>query len=105
MFYSKEDEKYMKKLLIETFKNPNEKYILEFENGMIVEVTSDTCYETDNGLDIHEEGYEEYNACAMRVEKVISAADNDNNFEIGRLIEISYHNYPKRIINSKGNNI
>lgn len=43
--------------------------------------------------------YEEYYACAMKILKVIN--DNNQTFEIGKLIEINYRNYPQKIIIQK----
>ena len=73
----------------------NQIYILEYPNGDKIEAQVDTCYETDNGLEMEDPDYEEYHACAMRIVKVIE--DKNGSFKEGSLIEINYHNYPQQI--------
>lgn len=75
--------------------NADQVYILEYPNGDKVEAQVDTCYETDNGLEIEDSDYEEYYACAMRIVKVIE--HKSGSFKEGRLIEINYHTYPRQI--------
>lgn len=70
-------------------------YILEYPNGDKIEAQADTCYETDNGLEIGDSDYEAYHACAMRIIKVIE--DKNGSFQEGSLIEINYHTYPQQI--------
>lgn len=48
----------------------------------------DTIYETDNGLELDDDGYEEYYACAIEVLSILSNSDGKN-FRVGQLIEIS----------------
>ena len=64
--------------------NPNA--ILDVEFGFeSFKAIKDGCYETDNGLEMDEEGYEEYHAILVR------RADT------GKLFEITYKNFPSRI--------
>lgn len=103
MFFSNEEKEIMENLFLSINERKDEIYFLTFFNGSIVEAKVDTCYETDNGLDDNDINFEEYNACAMRIIKVI--IDNDKIFSNGQLIEINYHNYPQEIKNSKGKKI
>lgn len=103
MFFSKEEEKIMGNLFKDISEEPHKIYTLNFEDGSILEVKQDTCYETDNGLDEDDEQYQEYHACAMRIKSVIKDATLEKRYREQMLIEISYLNYPKSIIdcNSK----
>ena len=103
MFFTDKEKEIMEKLFLAIEKNKEDIYVLTFANGDVVEVTVDTCYETDNGLEEDDVNFEEYYACAMKIVKVIN--DNNQTFESGKLIEINYHNYPQKIRNSKGEEI
>lgn len=94
----------MSKLFGHINKYPDEIYIVKLKNGTTFEGTAFTCYETENGLDEDEKGYEEYYACAMQIEKIISKGE-DENLEEGQLIEINYHNYPVSIKTKAGEKI
>lgn len=95
MFFSDEDRKNMGKLFKMLEENNGSRYILSFSSGDIVEAEVDTFYETDNGLELNDPDYEEYNACAMRIVSVI--VDKSKTLVQGKLIEINYHNYPQEI--------
>lgn len=43
------------------------KMILEWKNGLRIQGLIDTSYETDNGLELEDEGYEEYYALAVKI--------------------------------------
>lgn len=91
----------MRRLLLAANDRSEELYTLIFPNGDTVIASIDVYYETDNGLDLDDEKYEEYYACAMRVEKIIE--DKSKSLAEGKLIEINYRNYPLKIIDSQGN--
>lgn len=71
----------------------NEKWIFEFNENLILEVAINGEYESDNGLDIKAEGYEQYFAMLFVVLSVIK--DDSNAHFAGELIEVNYHNLPK----------
>lgn len=100
MFFSYNEKQIMEKLFLSINNNANQLYILTFSNGDVVEAQVDTCYETDNGLEVDDPNYEEYHACAMKIKKMI--VDRNKNLREGNLIEINYHNYPQQIKDSQG---
>lgn len=59
------------------------------DTGNSLLATFDTAYETDNGLELDEDGYEEYNAMAFCEEST------------KKLFEISYHNLPFEVWDGK----
>lgn len=71
----------------------SEKWIFELNDNSILEVALDGEYESDNDLDVGEEGYEEYFAMLFIVLNVIN--DDSNTHFVGELIEINYQNLPK----------
>lgn len=62
----------------------------------IVEGVVDTIYETDNGLDENEEGYQEFYACAIKIIKVIGNLEKKK-LDVNQLIEISKEMQPASI--------
>ena len=90
----------MASLFKDISEQPHKVYIIEFEDGAILEVQQDTCYETDNGLEEDDEQYREYHACAMRIRNVIKDATLEKKYKEQTLIEITYLNYPKSIVDS-----
>lgn len=103
MYFSDREKRVMEGLFRAISENSNQTHVLEYANGDIIEVQADTCYETDNGLDVIDPDYEEYHACAMRIIKV--RKDQNRHFQEGSLIEINYRNYPGQIRDEKGNRL
>ena len=100
MYFSEKDKQVMGSLFKDISNDPYTVYTLKFQEGSILKAEMDTCYETDNGLDLDEEGYEEYSACAMRILDVIKDMTLEKIYKKNMLIEINYHNYPESIIDS-----
>ena len=69
-------------LLQHTHSHANGKYVLYDNAGKSVEAVYDTDYESDNGLDEDEEGYEEYQCIAFK------------RISDGSLFEVNYHQIP-----------
>ena len=69
--------------------NENGLYELFDNNGRSVEAVYDTDYESDNGLDEDEEGYEEYQCIVFK------------RISDGSLFEINYHDIPIKVICDK----
>jgi len=97
MFFSKQEEKIIGNLFKDISEKPHKIYILEFNDGSILKVKQDTCYESDNGLEEDDEQYQEYYACAMEIIKVIKDTTPEKKYKERMLIEINYLNYPKSI--------
>ena len=62
----------------------------------IVERVLDTIYETDNGLDENDKGYQEFYACVIKIKKVVRNLDGKE-LDINQLIEISRETQPTSI--------
>ncbi|MCR4784576.1 MAG: hypothetical protein K6A35_08705 [bacterium] len=81
----KPQEGELKKLLIYLHKSPNTVYSLVNGKESVL-AYYDTDFESDNGLDESDEGYEEFHCIVFR--KV-----ND-----GTLFEVNYHNLPEKVM-------
>ena len=73
-------------LLEFTHSHINGKYTLYDHEGRSVEAVYDTDYESDNGLDEDEEGYEEYQCIAFK------------RISDGTLFEVNYHQIPIKAV-------
>ena len=74
------------------------RYELLLQDETILYAIVNTCYETDNGLDEDEGGYEEFYACLFSIiEVVFVKEENKDIYKENELLEITYHNYPKTI--------
>lgn len=73
-------------LLKFTHSHINGKYTLYDNEGKFVEAVYDTDYESDNGLDEDEEGYEEYHCIAFK------------RISDGGLFEVNYHQIPIKAV-------
>ena len=84
----------MDDMMKEISKYPNGTYLrVEWDNGQLaLDGTIDTIYESDNGLDEEDTAY----ACAFRVKKIVRN-ENDIDYAVDSLIEISIENQPTRI--------
>lgn len=63
--------------------------IIEWTNGTLIKGWLDTIFETDNGLDLDEDGYEEYFAMLVKVQSILQAPFQQNEYSVGNLIEVS----------------
>ena len=85
MLITKKEENTIGVLYRFLHKYPNEVIEVEFENEPKYQAVMDTAYDTDNGLEMDEEGYEEFSAI------LLERLDNKE------LVELTYHHFPKRI--------
>ena len=66
-------------------KHENDLYTLIFADSEKIIATFDTCYESDNELELDDPNYEEFNSIVMR------------NEETDKLFEFNYHNMPTEV--------
>lgn len=88
----------MDALLSEISKYPNgTKLIICWSNGLKINGEIDTIYETDNGLEMEEDKYFEYYACAFRVLAILNFSKKKPKFRVNELIEVSMQDAPFRV--------
>lgn len=80
------NQKMFNRLLAYVHAFSNGKYTLYDNEGKSVEAVYDTDYESDNGLDEDEEGYEEYQCIAFK------------RISDGGLFEVNYHQIPVKAV-------
>lgn len=73
------------------------KLIYEFEDGGKVLGETDTIYESDNGLDLDEEGYEEYYVAVVKIISVLQYSDITKDIKIDSLVEVCYKSLISKI--------
>lgn len=73
-------------------KNSSKLFKFELNDGAIVKVKFDTEGESDNNLELSEEGYEEYREAYFEIIDVYK--DETNKYRKGQLIAINYHCLP-----------
>lgn len=88
----------MDELLYKISKYPNgTKLIIQLNKDIKIEAEIDTIYESDNGLDMDEDGYEEYYACIIKVISILDAQQQIEGIKVGSLMEITKKNPPINI--------
>ncbi|AUM95023.1 MULTISPECIES: hypothetical protein [Clostridium] len=101
MFYNKLEKELFKSLISFYDEQSNNSLTFEWYDNTIVEAYIDTFYETDNGLEMDEDGYEEYDVCLIRINKIINVAKNSligiERTSLNKLFEVSYHNLPDKV--------
>jgi hypothetical protein len=77
------------------------KLIIEWKDGLRIKGLLDTIYETDNGLELEDEDYDEYFACTL---KIMSIENNPsgNVLRENTLLEVSNQNKPIKIFLENG---
>ncbi len=78
------EEGRFKQLLFYVEENPPSVYTLHIGNTKVL-VYFDTCFESDNGLEMDESGYEEFWCIVFQ------------NINTGELFEVNYHNLPDQV--------
>ena len=79
-----------------------EKLVLELDDGATVLAGEiDTCYDSDNDLDVNDENYEVYYVCLFKINEVISCL-NEQDYKANQFIELSIYNHPDRITSENG---
>lgn len=72
--------------------NTKRLFVFELNDGAIVKVRFDTEGESDNNLDLNEDGYEEFREAYFEILDIIK--DDTNSYTVGQLIAINYHCVP-----------
>lgn len=81
------EEGRFKQLLFYVEGNPDHVYTM-YIGSTKVSVYFDTCFESDNGIETEEPGYEEFWCIAFQ------------NINTGELFEVNYHNLPDQVWDS-----
>lgn len=64
--------------------------VIELMNGRKIKGWLDTIFETDNGLELDEDGYEEYFALLVKIQSILQEPLQQNEkYAVGSLIEVS----------------
>jgi len=84
-------------ILLDCCKTQSALYVL-WENNLYLKVIVDTVFETDNGLDMDDEEYQEFYMGLLEIQKIINYPTNETfDRNVGECIEISIMNEPVRI--------
>ncbi|QSB49557.1 hypothetical protein [Parageobacillus toebii] len=77
------------------------KLIIEWKDGLRIKGLLDTIYETDDGLELEDEDYDEYFACAL---KILPIENNPSGKVLSEntLLEVSKQNKPSKIFLENG---
>ncbi len=96
--------------------NINDIFLIKWKGGTAILAKYDTCYESDNNLDLDDPDYEDFVGIAIKIIKIKKISLNDNLFpdksincqnvyewfKEDHLYELNYHNFPDEIYNSRG---
>ena len=84
--------------------NISDVFLIKWKGGTKVLAKYDTCYESDNDLDLDDPDYEDYVSIVMKIEKIVNLNNKDGfNWVADRdFFEFNYHNFPDEIYNSRG---
>lgn len=101
MFFNEKEKILIGTLIQFQRANPNEIYHILYQDNTEIKAVYDTDFESDNGLDLEEYGYEEYWACVFKLKEVLRYG-NSIPCHIGGLFELNYKNFPDVIKSSTG---
>lgn len=95
MFFSAQEDKVMRPFAEELDAHPGSSIEMKLQDGTVLIASLDTCYESDNDLEMDEEGYEEYFSYVFMIEKVLSVSkENAEKYQENTLFELNYHAIP-----------
>jgi len=95
MFFSELEDKLMRPFAKSLRTHPKSLIKMKLQDGAELLVSFDTCYESDNGLEMDEQGYEEFFCYLFKVRKILSASkENATAYQEGTFFEINYHTLP-----------
>ena len=72
----------------------SEKFKFKYSDGTELIVEFETEYESENGLDLNDDGYEEYWEMAFKILKILK--DNKNTYSAEQYVLVNYHNIPQK---------
>ncbi len=76
--------------------NIDKRFRFTYSSGLELVVEYETEYESENGLDINDDGYEEYWEMAFKIIEVVN--DDTNLYEVGGYILVNYLSIPMKFI-------
>lgn len=95
MFFSAQEDKIMRPFAEKLDAHLGSPIKMKLQDGTELIVSFDTCYESDNDLEMDEEGYEEYFSYVFMIEKVLSVSkENAEKYKENTLFELNYHTIP-----------
>ena len=101
--------RFIFRILEQEKKNPGCQLTYIWKDEVALEAVIDTFYETDNGMESDEAGYEEYYACALEIIRIIQKSSKESMIKvfgedknIGDLCEISDFNCPDIVLGTNG---
>lgn len=100
MFYSNLEQKIMTKFasMMER-RGVNKIYKMKMQDGSILIVRFDTCYDSENCKDEDNPEYEEFRGYAFEIKKVLYLNEEYKDiYKEGKYFEICYHNCPEEYI-------
>ena len=98
MFFSEKEQRIMEPLFEMVNNSSTKNYKITLEDETVLHAIFDTCYESDNGLEEGEEGYEEFFACLFLIQEVAFVKEEYKGvYRENEFLEITHHNYPKEI--------
>lgn len=95
MFFSELESKLMGEFQGKLDAHPKSLIKMKLQDGTELIASFDTCYESDNGLEMDEQGYEEFFCYLFKVIKILSASkESVTAYPEGTFFEINYHTLP-----------
>lgn len=100
MIFTEKEEKTSKLLFnkVEELKTTN--FIFIYGQELILEVTLEDFYDSDNGEEYGSKDYEEFNEWVVHIKKIVS--DKDNIIKGKEFLVLNYKNFPKEISTLQG---
>ncbi|MCT4543799.1 MAG: hypothetical protein N4A63_09670 [Vallitalea sp.] len=103
MFSSKNEEFMIKALIQKNKEDLEEELTFIFDDGSKYSGVINSFYETDNGLEMDEEGYLEYYACAVSIKTIhVNNSQSIQFIKKGTIQELGGNNIPRAILSSDG---
>lgn len=95
MFFSELESKLMGEFQGELDAHPKSLIKMKLQDGTELIASFDTCYESDNDLEMDDEGYEEFYSYVFEIIKVLSVKEEDSDkYRTHSLFEVNYHTLP-----------